>query len=309
MRDEAAWERLWQDSPQRSAFARLDYVRAAAAAAGLSVALHFVEEDGELAAGAAVTWRKRGPYRAAVVPPFTPYSALLLRSQPSESDIHAQSSALNKILVELERSYDLTILHLHPSVADVRAATWRGWKTDPLYTYVRRAAERELLDGWSEGTARAFRAARSDYEIIEGDSAAAAAMRLCRESYARHRRRPPLSVSALEQFVRQTASNHRAFGAVTKDGDVEAAIVMLSDPARSYYWVAGSRPGHAMTVLVGEVLSRLETPVWDFMGANTPGIAEFKRRFGCELESYHRITFYSRKDVALLHHLRTLFRT
>lgn len=303
------WEELWRLSPQGSAFARLDYVRAIADAGGFEVGIHLIEEDGIVAAGAALTWRRRGPYRVAVVPPFTPYSALLLRAETPASEIHSHSSALDALLEELERSYEVTHLHLHPSVHDVRPATWRGWKAQPLYTYVRRNADCGVFDGWSTSAARNYRSARSEYDIVEGVAAADAAVRLCRESYARQDRTAPLPADALKRLLGRTSPSHRAFAARSRAGIIEAAVILLSDPERSYYWIAGGRPGTAMTVLVGEIIARIGTPTLDFMGANTAGIAEFKRRFGSMLESYTRLEFYSRIDVELLYRIRSFFRS
>ena len=309
---EERWGALWDASPQRSPFSRLEYVRAVAAAADLEVGVHFVEEDGVASAGAAVTWRKRGPYRIVLVPPFTPFSALMLRGRVPASDVHSRSSSFGALLRDLERSYDAVQLHLHPSIADVRPATWAGWEARPLYTYVL-PIERDanVTDGWSNSTARNFRGARSEYEVLEGREAAAAAIALCRESYARHGRSAPLPVGALKNLVAGTTTLNSPYAVRRLDGErrIDAAVILLSDAGRAYYWIAGGRPGNGMTVLIGELLSRFdpaEVALFDFVGANSPAIAEFKRRFGSRLENYYSVQYYARKDVQLLYMMRSL---
>ena len=69
----------------------------------------------------------------------------------------------------------------------------------------------------------------------------------------------------------------------------EAGLIVLHDANSAYYWIAGSKPGPAMTVLIGNVLTELKQAkfnTFDFVGANTPSIAEFKRRFGPVLTPY-----------------------
>lgn len=309
---EARWRALWDASPQRSSFSRLDYVRAVAAAADLEVGVHFVEEDGVPSAGAAVTWRKRGPYRIVTVPPFTPFTALMLRAGVAASDVHSRSSSFGALLRDLERSYDAVQIHLHPSISDVRPATWGGWDARPLYTYVLPIErDADVTAGWSNGAARNFHGARSEYELVEGREAAAAALALCRESYARHGRSAPLPLGALKNLVAATTALSRPYAVRRLGGErrIDAAVILLSDAGRAYYWIAGGRPGNGMTVLIGELLSRFdpaEVALFDFVGANTPTIAEFKRRFGSRLETYYSLRYYGRRDLRLLYMLRGL---
>ncbi|MEX0599100.1 MAG: GNAT family N-acetyltransferase, partial [Rhodothermales bacterium] len=102
-----------------------------------------------------------------------------------------------------------------------------------------------------------------------------------------------------------------AFAVRHKSSDeIHAAVVILNDGRTAYYWIAGSRPGDGMTVLIGELLPRLFNQgieLFDFMGANTPGIAEFKRKFGARLVPYFALT-RCREDLTLLRTLRNMWR-
>lgn len=306
---EERWRALWEISPQRSPFSRLEFLRAAAGAAGLDLNVHFVDSEGLDTAGAAVTWRKRGPYRTVILPPYTPFSALLLRESTAASDVHARSSPFGAILRELERNYDAIQLHLHPSIVDVRPAIWRDWAAHPLYTYIFPLDDGSgIVERWSSSAARNYKTARDGYELYEGTEAAAAAIRLSVDSYARHGRSAPLSKDALATLIDGTKELSTAYAVRRLDETrrTDAAVIVVADAGRAYYWIAGSLPGNAMTVLVGELLARLSTKerTFDFVGANTPSIAEFKRRFGCTLETYYRIVFYGRRDLRFLYMFR-----
>jgi hypothetical protein len=137
---------------------------------------------------------------------------------------------------------------------------------------------------------------------------------LCADSYGRSGRRLPLPSDRLHGFVGRLKTG----GAVALYGvrntfsrEIEAAVIVPRDDLAAYYWMAGSLPGPAMTVLIGELLQILaEDGVerFDFVGANTPSIAEFKRKFGCSLQQYQGITFFARKELRLLDTLVQILR-
>ena len=85
----------------------------------------------------------------------------------------------------------------------------------------------------------------------------------------------------------------RVFAAHRRDtGAFEGGLIVLVDGSSAYYWIAGSIPGAAMTVVTGQMLFRLRSEgisTVDFVGANTPSIAAFKRRFGPTLVEYPRL--------------------
>lgn len=306
------WVALSERSPLRSPFSEIPFLRAAAAAAeGLRTRIHFVEEDGQDVAGCALHWRRRGPYAEIVIPPFTAYSALLIGTPAGESEVHARSTPFDRLLKSIEASYDVLRIHLPPGVDDVRSAIWSGWSDRPLYTYVRDLdPAADPAHGWSSGTARTFRKHRDAYETIDPGSHACAA--LCAESYARGGRPSPLRHERLRRLIEDLSTEEALvrFGARHRtSGDVDASVAVLRQGRAAYYWVAGSRPGPAMTVLVGDMLYALASrgvEHFDFLGANTPSIAEFKRRFGCRLVRYHRLAHFTRKELKLLHALKQI---
>jgi hypothetical protein len=91
--------------------------------------------------------------------------------------------------------------------------------------------------------------------------------------------------------------------------EIEAAATILTDRREAFYWVVGSRPGPAMTVLIGKMLPLLAEKGFarfDFMGANTPSVAEFKRKLGPRLETYYGINYVGRKTLKVASALRRI---
>lgn len=306
------WQALWTNSPQRSPFTSLGYARALAGVSGLTGSAFLSARDGHDEAGVLVFERRRGPYREAVVPFYTPFTPLVFRTLPDEAALHARTSAFDALLPALEARYDVLRLHLDPSMADVRAFQWRGWKASPLYTYcLPPADETALLAGWSSGARRTFRTARADYRVQESPDAAGAIVSLCAERYTQQNRGFPLGVERLTLLVERLSAEGlvRCFTATpTAGGAPEAGVALLHDGQTAAYWIAGSKPGAAMTVLLGLLLPQLHAEGivrFDFIGANTPSIAEFKRRFSPHLTPYYRVERVARPELRLWFALRS----
>jgi len=304
------WRALWETSPQRSSFTSAAYARAAANAYGLRCEMHLVTGDGEDEAGAIVHWRQRGPYRQGVIPPMTQYSSVVLRTLPRETDVHYRRSAFEALLASLEERFHVLRL-LCPGLPDVRVCQWRDWTATPLYTYRVVLDEAEpLLGTWSSSTRSTFRKHREGFRVREAPESATAIVALCASGYERHGRSLPADAQALIAVMEHLQSDDllRLFVASPTGSDtVEAGIALLHDGRTAHYWVAGSEPGPAMTVLIGELLIQLREEgftQFDFVGANTPSIAEFERRFGPSLVPYYFLETQTRPELRLLHALR-----
>ena len=278
----ARYHALWEEAPERTVFESLRYARAVEEAYGLDSSMHFCGEDAAL-----LHTKGRGPLRRVIVPPSTQYSALLLGKPAPAHQVHGQVAPLDHLLKLIEqqaRSADLLV-----KLKDPRTAQWRGWDVRPLFTYLIDLPSN--IDDWSESTRRTWRSKTSSYIIEEDACHLRTIIDLCVKSYERHERRMPGKPAALETLAKAMGPWARAFAAMRND-TVEGGIVILHDDRTAHYWIAGSIPGPAMTVLIGEVLTILHTSgiaKFDFVGANTPSIAEFKRTFGPVLTQYYHL--------------------
>ena len=248
--------------------------------------------------------KTKGPFRYLTVPPFTPYTSPLLRSPINESQLHQGNSPINLLIKALEEDLDAIRLHLHPSLADVRAFNWSGWNATPLYTYSV-SLNKNPLENWSESAKRRFRQHHAEYSIVASDNLDDA-VSLSQSSYARHQRPFPIERKKLLSFI-QLLQPSVYYAISIKEKRPEASIVLLRQGKTAYYWVAGSIPGNAMTVLLGHLFSELPSTgiqFFDMIGANTPTIAEFKRRLGGELQSYYAVEKIPNKWFQLVRAIR-----
>ncbi len=285
----ARWRTLWENSPQRSAFSSLFFADSAAAAYGLRARIHFVGREQQDEAGAIVLYRGAGPFRSAGVAPFVQYSGLLLRRTSCEAAVHQRRSPLEAALRLLEMQYGRLLLLV--SLSDPRPAQWRGWKVSPLFTYL--LAPGTGLAAWSRTARRSYKKHVDAYTVTEQPGATSAVVAACAQSYARHGRALPTRECILTRLVdRLVRDGHARLFTVRHGGALEGGSAILHDGRTAHFWIAGSKRGPAMTVLLGKTLGALADAgisSFDFTGANTPSIAEFKRQFGARLTTYYRL--------------------
>ena len=278
----ARYEALWEHA--RGVFASPRYVRAIETVFGLKSQICFHGEEAALLMHVKGT----GVLRRIVVPPCTQYSALLLCPPPPAHLIHRQMSSLDSLLESAEQisqGADLLV-----SLDDPRTAQWRGWEVRPLFTYLINLLTSDP-DQWSSGARRTWKSKSSDYELLEDATRATQVIDLCAASYQRHQRSLPAPAAKLNTIAMEMGKWARVFVA-EREGIPEAGVIILHDEHTAHYWIAGSIPGPAMTVLLGRVLPILlqsGITIFDFVGANTPSIAEFKRSFNPVLTQYYHL--------------------
>ncbi|MEM1125402.1 MAG: GNAT family N-acetyltransferase [Bacteroidota bacterium] len=293
--DRHRWDALWASSGHRSPFATLAYAEAVQAALGWRYTVLGVEpaRGAPLAAGLVAFHRQRGPLVRLGVPPVTPYTPILLCDDLDEASIHRRRHPLETLLRALPAGHADCTLHLAPGLDDARPLQWQGWTAQPLYTA--RVPFRDATDPLTQWSASARRVARKNaprYVVAPG--APAETVALLQASYQRQARGVPAPPGQLRALATQlTATGHAQTWTArpTPASAPEAAVTLLRDDRAAYYWLAGSHPGPAMTVLMGALLPRLQADglhYFDFVGANTPSIAEFKRRLGGERVAYLR---------------------
>lgn len=300
-----AWDGLLVASPQQAPYADLAFADAVEAGHGWPGHIACVWHDGTLRAGALVHQKRAGPYRAAALPPLARFSALLLDGPLDAHQVHARRSPLDALLSLLASHFHQVSLNLHPSVADVRPLQWAGWRLKPAYTYRAMVASGDdATAGWSASPRRVARKHGDEYSVTSAPEDVADVMALVAGSHERQDHPLGLPAKIAHAMARRLVAEGLAQPFIARrDGVPEAGIIILRNSTEAHYWLAGSEPGPAMTVLLGALFKHLrDTGVasLDFAGANTPSIGEFKRRFGAELVVYMRARLTTRPELRLL---------
>lgn len=305
----SVWRELIAQSPQTTACSHLAFGTAVEEALGLPAWIAAVWEEDRLRAGALLFEKRRGPFRGAALPPLVPLVTPLLDAPLRDADVHHRRSALDALLGLLSEAFHQTTLVLHPSLADARPLLWAGWTVEPAYTYrLDLRAQQPLTKGWSSTPKHTLKKEAGHFAIAEGVDEIGAAAMLVEGSHDRQDHGMGVTAEVLTALARALAEAGLLQVFVARqDGTPEAGLFVLTDGRAAHYWLAGSVPGPAMTVLVGAVLARFRddgVAYFDFVGANTPSIAEFKRKFGGALVPYFRARYTAHPALRLLDRLR-----
>ena len=245
--------------------------------------------------------RRRGPNSDLILPPFCPFSAVLVPPASTLPALHVLGHPIDGLPNDRLISLDP---HLIDSMQDpdLPLTVPSGLSVEQKATYVLDSTPLEsALAGWSSSARRTFRKHQDRFEFMgPGQQPPGKSMEtlidriveLVASGYERHGRSLPLPSESLAGWAGSLVKE--GIGSVVGLRDREsdewvAGIVLLHNRTRAWYWLAGSVPGPAMTVLLGHTLDHLHhqgIPSFDLMGANTSGISEFKRRFGGTLVEY-----------------------
>ncbi|MCH7638347.1 MAG: GNAT family N-acetyltransferase [Bacteroidetes bacterium] len=262
-------------------------------------------------AAAPVFEKRRGPFKAAALPHVTPVLSPLLSGTIHETEINQRRSSLDVLLRGLTDTYDQVTLQLHPSITDARPFAWAGWTVTPRYTHVADLTVDDPVAAWSKSVRYTIRTEAERFRIEEDQKQAEAGIALMEAGYERKAMALGLPRSTLTALVRRLAQDGlvRVFAA-TRDDDSspEAVAIIAHDGQTAHYWIAGSKPGPAMGVLLADVVPRLKQDgitSLDFTGANVPSVAEFKRKYGTELRSYFLVRHVSHPLLRVLDRIRS----
>ena len=230
--------------------------------------------------------KRRGPLRAAALPPYAEFVTPVLRAPLRSSDVHEGASPLDALAAALAGRFHQASLRLHPTLADPRPLAWAGWSLRTAF-HMEAAVEGEGGTGaWGRYTRKTVRRHAEAFEVREGRDEVEAVVALAEDRLASKGLGHP-SAAACARLARALvdAGQARAFVASSAEGPQAGTVIALGGET-AYYWMVGSQPGPAMTVLLAHVAAEVQNAGCRGLhlgGANVPSVAEFKRGLGGEL--------------------------
>lgn len=300
------WDQFVAGSPQGTVFNTSRWAGIIGDVFGVPRAIYGALRHDNLVGGISLFHKKRYGLKVMTRIPLTPYSGILFSPSSDEKYqklIVEQREIAELILKELENQFQFLQLSFHHSVQDLRALQWRGWSLKPQYTLVSKIENIEKLwEGLSSSLRRKInRAQEKDFTVIEKDNPSLL-LALQEESYRRNGLKPVLPYDIFERYcaVLIRSGLLRIYSISDSNGNVHSERAVVLWNGCSYDWIAGTDAkwieGNATHLLVWEMMKRLSAGgygTFDFLGANTPHIVDFKQSFGGELRNYYEATFYS----------------
>jgi lipid II:glycine glycyltransferase (peptidoglycan interpeptide bridge formation enzyme) len=300
------WDSFVASSPQGTIFNTSTWASLLRELFGVHHTVFGVYKGDQLLGGISLLHKYKSGLKVVTRPHLTPYNGILFRASQGEksqktSSEHQEIAGI--LLDRLEKEFKYIHLVLHPSVSDVRPFQWRHWHSLPQYTYVNSLSD--LTKTWallsSSLRRKISRAEESRFSVVEKDDPALL-LKFQEMSYAKAGLKPVLPSSMFKNFcgVVRRANLLRIYSAVDAEANVHAERAVIIHNNRAYDWIAGMNlqieDEHGAQFLMWEILKRLSAEgvrTFDFLGANTPRVMEFKRSFGGMFLTYFEVKYFS----------------
>lgn len=247
--------------------------------------------------------RKRLGITLANPPLMSGYCGPVLKIPPYRSSGRTMSETLQvltQLNIAMQERFGYARFVADPLTRDVRPFLWSDWDIVPRYTTrVALTSAEEVEAGFRKSLRKKLRKAEKNGIVMRAIADIDTVASAYAESYQRKGDAPPLAAETLARITREAvaAGLARAYVAEDADGAPHAFQVMFHDEKRCYAWAAGSFAEHIsagafpflLRCIMHEWAGKAES--FDFMGANTPTILEFKQAFGGDLVSYWEGSF------------------
>ena len=305
--DDISWDSFVQQALGGTIFSTSAWLRCAAEAAHGEVHRLGCYRNGNLVAGLSGLARKRSGLSRLETPELTPHTGLLLAPIQGKGPAKAEAEQhrVCELLTDyLEQNYDHVFLVNTPAICDMRPFTWRGWDARLRYTYQIDLSDGEALWDKVERRTRTVirKAEKLGYALQQTDDTALF-RRLYETIYDLQEGGPPVAGATAERFVASVlkAGMGEAYKIEAHQGQVASIVVFVNGFDTTYAWVAGATPAlnktGATSLLYWQYLNTTPLKRFDFVGANIPAVAFFKRGFGGDLVPYYVAEGYKSKWI------------
>ena len=319
--DEILWDDFVRQAVGGTIFSTSSWLRCAREATGGKIRCYGCYKNGRLIAGLAGLEQRRRFLKHLTTPDLTPHGGLLLApiSGKGPAKLEAEGNRVAGLFIEY-----LTPLYGHiqlvhaPAVCDVREFTWAGWNARIRYTYQIDLSDLNILWERVERRTRTVirKAEKADFQLRPTDDLELF-RRQYEQIYSRQNGPPPVSSAVVECFARQVldAGLGRACAIESPAGEIASIVIFVDGFNTAYAWIAGADPAFnptgATSLLYWKFFEQSPLKRFDFVGANIPAIAKFKRGFGGDLVPYYAVEGFGsawvRGGVACKRTLQDLF--
>jgi len=267
---------------------------------GVQVRMAAVEADGAPVAGLPMMTRKRGMFCLSTPPPVSLYNSLILdHSHPMQD----AAAVLHLLLKTAEKSCNYISTVISPMPAAEKTFAGHGWRLSDMESIILEIGDyQETWKNFSQSLRRKIRRAEEQNLRFHELDDAGIIISLHQKSYARHHLAPPIPNEVLGAWLKRLhdAGLARFYAAALPLGDIVSARVVVPDGRILFDLVAGAdiaahdiAASHWLVAKILQLYSANEFLHFDFMGANTPGVSDFKRSFGGRYVSYRHAVYYS----------------
>ena len=297
--DRPLWDTFVRGAAGGSVFSTSGWLACAAGVSGHESRMYGCYRRGQLVAGVSGIELKRGQAKGFVTPDLSPHGGFVFRPVASTSPARWESehgAAACSLIHFLTSEYaDIHLTHA-PALTDVRQFIWSNWDVQPRYTYEIPLTDRGgLWDKLERRTRAVIRRAESEGFRIRATEDTDLLRLQYELVYSSHEGGTPVAGAVVQRFAEEASKSGFTETYLVEDASGHAAsiVVFVRGFDRIYAWISGADPSFrdsgATSLLYWKVLQQVAFERFDFVGANIPGIALFKRGFGGDLVPYFAV--------------------
>lgn len=264
----------------------------------------FNNKNGKLVGGIAFGVKKKLGIWIMVQPHNTPFSGLLISHRKSTYPSKDQSfrfEIMSLIAQKMEGDLNFISILTPLEIKDIRPFIWRNYKTSTLYTfYARDLNPQEAINSFNPDVRRqATKATKLPLSIKQGHEAKLINdfFHLQELTFKRQNHNFKFNNHAFERLINELVSSvNVTFYVAYFEGSPIAGQVVLYYKKKAYYWLAASHPDYlksganqALLTFIIEDFNTRKINNFDFVGANTPGVADYKASFNFPLVNYYHL--------------------
>ena len=263
--------------------------------------LGYFDNNNVLLAGLAFTWNSKGGYKFITTPHATRHMSILIKESDSKylsKKEYDYFQVAKTIIAELDKNYSHIILVNSINQNDIRPYQWKNYKSFINYTYL---ASLDNFDNFWYNFKHSIRkqinkALKLEYRVVKQNSLEQSNKVFDLQNIAFNRKQInyPYSKSIFSDFLDFLDKNSLCTTyTIEYEGKCVAGYVILHFKDTVYLWLGGADPNHFATglnqLLILKILEDCKNAgfkYFDFVGANTEGVAEYKGSYSFELVFY-----------------------
>lgn len=267
--------------------------------------LALLKNNDEIAAGFPFMVKRRFVnFNIIQFPPMVPYYGIVYKRKNKKyfSDNQKyEHRILNRFTEYLATNYDYIKLSFPPEISDVRPFIWKGFSTKVGYTFHCSLEDiNQLYQGFDPDIRRRIKkAANSEFTFVNGINKEQIEyfFRLQELTFEKQNLQFALNEYQFTNFIEKLNSKNlvNIYTIVFNEKPVASSIVILHNKM-AYYWMAGADPkflsnGYNQLNIwkMLEDLNAKEFKSFDFVGASTPSVAEYKATYNFNLVPYYQV--------------------